>query len=118
MFRRITLTLLVAVSFMPISALADPLLAAAVLPSSRATQSGNTVTAFATIINAGDSTGENCGITVSTALPISFSFQTTNSGDNSLIGTANSRVTLTPGTAQSFVTVSYTHLTLPTKRIV
>ena len=103
MFRRITLTLLVAVSFMPVSALADPLLAAAVLPSSRATQSGNTVTAFATIINAGDSTGENCGITVSTALPISFSFQTTNSADNSLIGTANSRVTLTPGTAQSFV---------------
>jgi len=51
--RGIFLSLLVFLSAMPLRAFGDPLLAASVLPTSRATQTGNTVTAFATIINAG-----------------------------------------------------------------
>jgi len=103
MFRRFFLTLLICTSASPLPALAAPLLAAAVLPTSRATQTGNTVTAFATIINAGSTTGEDCGIRLNTNQPVDFSFQTTNPADNALTGSLNAPVDLTPGAAQSFV---------------
>ena len=101
--RGIFLSLLIFLSAMPLRAFGDPLLAASVLPTSRATQTGNTVTAFATIINAGTTAGEDCGITLNTAQPIAFSYQTTNSADNALTGTANTPVNVAPGAAQSFV---------------
>ena len=103
MSRSFYLALLICTSAWSTPALADPLLASAVLPASRATQAGNTVTAFATIINAGTTTGEDCGITLSSNQPITFSYQTTNSADNSLSGSANTPINLAPGEAQSFV---------------
>jgi streptogramin lyase len=49
----------------------SPLLAA-VLPSSRSVEVGNTGTAFATIINSGSSTAGGCAIVPVTSVPASF----------------------------------------------
>lgn len=100
---RIGLVLLACANALSLPAIADPLLSAAVLPASRSTQTGNTVTAFATIINGGTSAGESCGIALDSVLPITFSYQTTDSADNSLSGTANTPVDIAAGEAQSFV---------------
>ena len=59
---------------------------AAVLPSSRSVQVGTFATAFATIINTGSVTATNCGISLVTAIPATFSFQTTNPLTNQAIG--------------------------------
>ena len=82
--RRIVLAILIFASALTQPVVADPLLAAAVLPNSRATQTGNTITAFATTINTGTTAGEACGITLNAPQPITFGYQTTNSVDNSL----------------------------------
>jgi len=76
---------------------------AAVLPSSRSVQVGTFATAFATIVNAGSSTATNCGISLITAIPATFSFQTTNPLTNQVIGSPNTPVNIPPGVAQSFV---------------
>ena len=102
-FRRIVPAMLILASALTQPVLADPLLAAAVLPNSRATQTGNTVTAFATIVNSGTSAGEACGITLNAPQPITFGYQTTNSVDNSLTGSPNTPVDLPVGAGQSFV---------------
>ena len=99
--------LLICANALALPAFADPLLASAVLPTSRATQIGNTVTAFATIINAGTSAGEACGIALNSELPIDFSYQTTNNADNSSFGPADTPVNLAVGQAQSFA-ISFT----------
>src|SRR5262249_20324106 len=79
-------------------------LAAAVLPLSRSVQVGATATVFATIINAGGSTANDCGIAVATGLPATaFSFQTTNPANNSLVGQPNTRVPIGPGAFQTYV---------------
>jgi len=76
---------------------------AAVLPSSRSVQVGTFATAFATIVNAGSVTATNCGISLVTAIPATFSFQTTNPLTNQIIGSPNTPVNIPPGAAQSFV---------------
>jgi hypothetical protein len=76
---------------------------AAVLPSSRSVQVGTFATAFATIINAGSVTATSCGISLITAIPATFSFQTTNPLTNQIMGSPNTPVNLPPGAAQSFV---------------
>jgi streptogramin lyase len=78
-------------------------LVAAVLPSSRSVELGNTATAFATIINAGTTTVPGCSITPATALPIDFLYQTTNPTTNALAGTANTPADILAGQFQSFV---------------
>jgi hypothetical protein len=78
-------------------------LVAAVLPSSRSVELGNTATAFATIINAGTTTAPGCSITPVTALPIDFLYQTTNPTTNALAGTANTPTDILAGQFQSFV---------------
>lgn len=78
-------------------------IAAAVLPSSRSVQVGTFATAFATIVNAGSVTATRCGISLVTAIPATFSFQTTNPLTNQAIGFPNIPVDIPPGAAQSFV---------------
>lgn len=78
-------------------------LVAAVLPSSRSVQVGQTATAFATIINAGSVTGTACSIAPSTTIPATFSYQTTNSATNALTGSPNTPVDIAAGAAQSFI---------------
>jgi streptogramin lyase len=80
----------------------SPLLAA-VLPSSRSVQVGNTATAFATIINTGSSGVTGCAIAPVTPVPASFAYQTTNPATNALTGSPNTPVPIAAGAAQSFV---------------
>jgi hypothetical protein len=79
-----------------------PLLAA-VLPSSRSVQVGNTATAFATIINSGSSALSGCAIVPVTTVPASFVYQTTNPATNALTGTPNMPVNIAAGASQSFI---------------
>ena len=76
---------------------------AAVLPASRSAVVNNTITAFATIINAGTNTATACGILGDANLPINVDYQTTNPATNAVTGTPNTPVNIAPGAAQSFV---------------
>jgi hypothetical protein len=78
-------------------------LAAAVLPTSRSVQVGNTATAFGTIINAGSATATDCGIAPLASVQADFSYQTTDPATNALVGTANTPVDIVPGGFQSYV---------------
>jgi virginiamycin B lyase len=78
-------------------------LVAAVLPSSRSVEVGNTATAFATIINSGSSAASGCAIVPVTTVPASFVYQTTNPATNALIGSPNTPVSIAAGGSQSFV---------------
>jgi len=82
-------------------------LVAAVLPSSRAVQVGSTATAFAVILNQGPERARACGITPVTALPATFSYQTTNAFTNALTGTPDTPADIPAGGAQTFI-VSFT----------
>jgi arabinogalactan endo-1,4-beta-galactosidase len=84
------------------ASLASPLVAA-VLPASRSEQVGGTVTAFATMINAGTSTLNGCSIAPADGMPASFLYQTTDPATNALKGSANTPVNIAAGAAQSFV---------------
>lgn len=78
-----------------------PNLVAAVAPVARATQVGNTVTAFATIINAGNATGTSCFIG-KPAGTYNFTYRT-NNGNNSF-GPVNTPVNIAGGnTVQNFL---------------
>jgi virginiamycin B lyase len=77
-------------------------LVAAVLPSSRSVQVGSTATAFATIINSGDSALSGCAITPVSGTPTSFLYQTTIAANNALTGTANTPVMIAAHGSQSF----------------
>jgi YVTN family beta-propeller protein len=77
-------------------------LVAAVLPSSRSVQVGATATAFATIINAGSTTVNACGIYVLTNIAVNFSYQATDPA-NQVTGSPNTPVDIAAGAAQSFV---------------
>jgi hypothetical protein len=81
----------------------SPLLAA-VLPSSRSVQVGGTpATAFATIVNTGNTTATACSIAPGGSLPIGFDYQTTNPATNALTGSADTPVDIAGGGSQSFV---------------
>ena len=78
-------------------------LAAAVLPSSRSVQIGDSATAFATLINTLTTVASGCGIAPLSSVPASFSYQTTDPATNALIGTPNTPVEIAPGGFQSYV---------------
>jgi hypothetical protein len=79
-------------------------LVAAVLPSSRSVQVGNTVTAFATIINTGTTATSACDIAPIGSLPLTFLYATTDPATNAVTGAPNTPVTITPNNgAQTFV---------------
>src|SRR5262245_56241523 len=80
-------------------------IAAAILPSSRSVQVGTFATGFATVINTGSITATNCGISLLTAIPATFSFQTTNPLTNQVTGSPNARVNIPQGNAQTFLFV-------------
>lgn len=76
-------------------------IAASVLPASRSVFN-RTATAFASIINGGAEVASNCRIVPQNNSAITFSYQTTNSADNSLSGTLDTPVDIAPGAVQSF----------------
>jgi streptogramin lyase len=78
-------------------------LVAAVLPASRSVEVGNTATAFATIINSGNTAASLCTIALTTQLPATFLYQTTNPQTNALTGSPNTPVNIAAGASQSFV---------------
>src|SRR5439155_3413295 len=78
-------------------------LVAAILPSSRSVQVGTPATAFATILNAGQTTATAVRITPTSGLPIGFAFQMTDPSTNAVTGTVNTAVDIPPGGGQSFV---------------
>jgi virginiamycin B lyase len=78
-------------------------LVAAVLPSSRSVEIGNTATAFATIINSGSSAASDCAIVPVAPVPASFVYQTTNPATNALTSSPNTPVSIAAGGSQSFV---------------
>jgi photosystem II stability/assembly factor-like uncharacterized protein len=82
---------------------ADSPLAAAVLPSSRSVEVGTTATAFATIINASQGAASGCALAMSTSLPATFLYQTTNPATNALAGSPNTPVNIAAGSAQTFL---------------
>gem|GEM_PF-786305 len=78
-------------------------LVAAVLPTSRSAQVGDTVTAFATVINTSATTGQNCSIAPLAPLTSSFQFFTTDATTNAIEGAANQVVDIAAGAATSFL---------------
>ena len=78
-------------------------LVAAVLPSSRSVEVGNTATAFATIINSGSSVLSGCAIVPVSTVPATFVYQTTDPATNALTGSPNTPVSIAAGGSQSFV---------------
>jgi hypothetical protein len=81
----------------------QPLLVSAILPLSRAARVGATVTAFATVINAGSTTATACGIALASSIPASLGYQITDARTNALSGTPNTPVDVGPGAAQTYV---------------
>jgi len=76
-------------------------LAAAILPGARSVMTGETATAFATIINAGTATGTACRIGLNAPL-VQFHYQTTDPMTNIPTGTPDMPVDILPGASQSF----------------
>jgi len=76
---------------------------AAILPSSRSVKVGNAATAFATVINAGPGTAIGVGLSLASALPGNFTYQTTDPNTNALTGTPNTPVNIPPGGAQTYI---------------
>lgn len=77
-------------------------LVSAVLPTSRSSVVGGTVTGFTSIINAGSMEAVDCVIAPITSIPGSFSFRAT-SPSNMITGSLNQPQTIAPGGIQSFV---------------
>jgi glucose/arabinose dehydrogenase len=82
---------------------AGALLNEAVLPSSRTAELGETVTAFASLINSGPATATVCRLSVPDDFSGLFSFQTTDAATNLPSDFANHPVSIPPGAVQSFV---------------
>src|SRR5262249_59175935 len=70
-------------------------------------RANTTATAFATIANAGSTTGIGCAIAPATSVPADFFYQTTDPVTNQLVGTPNTPADVPFGGLQSFV-VSFT----------
>jgi hypothetical protein len=77
-------------------------LAASVLPLSRSATIGQTVTAFATVINSSGGALSSCTVALPN-FPGTFSFQTTNPSTNAVTGTLNGAFSLANGASQSLV---------------
>jgi len=78
-------------------------LVAAVLPSSRSVQINTAATAFATIINNGQTLAVSCSIAPANNVLATFFYQTTDPATNQVTGFPNAPVNIAGGAAQSFV---------------
>jgi hypothetical protein len=78
-------------------------LVAAILPSSRSVQINTAATAFATIINTGQTLALSCSIAFANNVLATFFYQTTDPATNQVTGLANAPVNIPAGAAQSFV---------------
>ncbi|MBV1876830.1 MAG: peptidylprolyl isomerase [Pseudomonadales bacterium] len=73
----------------------------AVLPGSRSVEIGQLATAFAAIINTGDSAAIGCSIQPPAEFAGEFFFQATNSIDNTLVGEPNELLAIEAGAVQT-----------------
>jgi virginiamycin B lyase len=79
-----------------------PELVSAILPGSQSVTLPTSATAFATVINAGTTTGTSCAIDAVGGPAEILSYQTANA-ENQLVGTPNTPIDIAPGAVQSFV---------------
>jgi YVTN family beta-propeller protein len=80
----------------------DTAIVSAVAPNARTTIPGTAVTAFGTIINAGQKTATSCSLALPSGVSATFLYQTTNPATNVPNGTPNTPVDIPPGAAQTF----------------
>jgi hypothetical protein len=85
----------------PAFARADDLVAAT-LPSSRSAEIGETVTAFATVINASDQAFTGCTVSL-TGAPVTLAYTATNPATNEPIGPSNTPFSLAVGASQTMI---------------
>ena len=78
-------------------------LRAAVLPASRSVRSGQTATAFATVINPGAGAAEGCRIHPDQPFDGEFSFSETDPATNAVIGAPNQAFSMAAGGSRAFV---------------
>ena len=81
----------------------DVQLLAAVLPSSRAVQSGSAATAFASVLNNGTSPAANCRLRPLRALPGLFEYRETDPASNAVIGERDAAFNLPAAGQRTFV---------------
>ena len=84
------------------AAQAQTVLRASVLPNSRAAETGETVSVFATMLNSGETALENCSVALDGADPWTIGYQRTDAG-NAPIGDANTPFSIPAGEGQSLV---------------
>jgi hypothetical protein len=75
---------------------------AAVLPNARTTTVGGTVTAFATIFNAGQAPATGCSIALPNGVAATFLYRTTDPATNLPVGTPNTPIDIPAGQGQTF----------------
>jgi len=78
-------------------------LVAALLPSSRSARVGDSVTAFATLINTTYREGKNCSIAPVQPMAGTFEYFSTDAHTNAVVGVANTPVTVAANRSHSFV---------------
>ncbi|MEI9986797.1 MAG: beta-propeller fold lactonase family protein [Aliidongia sp.] len=80
-------------------------LAASVLPGGRSVEVGTPATIFATLLNAGTTTADTCGVALAAGAPsgLSLAYQTTNPATNAPTGQSNSPVSIVAGGYQTFL---------------
>ena len=86
----------------PAASTPAPTLFSSVLPLNRATVVDGTVSAFATIFNAGDA-ATGCGMVPRTPMAAEFSYWATDPATNAITGGLNEASSIAAGTSQSFV---------------
>lgn len=76
-------------------------LSSASLPNSRSVQVGNSATAFASVINTGNTVAISCSISPITVIPADFLYQATDPVSNVLTGTVNTPFNMNAGETQT-----------------
>jgi len=107
---------LIAPGFSSLSAYANTVLSAAVLPTSRSVQVNSAATLFVTLINGGAETATGCRVEPDLNVSFALSYQTTDPATNEVTGSPGLPVELAPGESQSFlVSLTTTQETPPTE---
>ena len=80
-------------------------LAASVLPGGRSVQVGTPATIFATLLNAGTTTADSCGVALAAGAPaaLSLAYQTTDPSTNAPTGQPDTPVAIVAGGYQTFL---------------